>query len=137
MERVPAELVLADWRWLHETGQLDEDDTLANRIRIAAPRIGMKVDALEQALRRAGIRRPVEPSVSGDMHHRRGDCQGCKVRDRACEIAESHLHNAARKLARNPDSPRLRAALERAQGEVATAEAQYQWHHDTEHGQAA
>lgn len=48
----PLTHVLEDWNWL------DHDPTVsgAERIRQAAPRLGMKPKALEKALERAGVR---------------------------------------------------------------------------------
>lgn len=52
----PAEVALAEWEWLHEAGELRRSDVLADRIRQAAPRIGMSPEALEAALQRAARR---------------------------------------------------------------------------------
>lgn len=45
--------VLAEWRFLHEAGELNLEDSQARRIKQAAPRIGMKPQALERCLLRA------------------------------------------------------------------------------------
>lgn len=128
--------VLADWHWLHETRQLSEADSLNHRIELAAPRIGMSCDALEQALRRAGIRNPVEPAMT--LRYRKSLCLGCKNADHTADLARANVHRVARMLARRPDSPRYRAALEAAQAELAEAEAHQAWHAVTEHeGDAA
>lgn len=45
--------VLAEWEWLHEAGELRSSDSRAQRIRQAAPRIGLSEEALDAALWRA------------------------------------------------------------------------------------
>lgn len=72
---VPRELVLADWNWLHETGELRATDPLAWRIREAAPRMGMTDEALGKALERAGVRNPVDPAV---FKRRPSMCDTCR-----------------------------------------------------------
>lgn len=129
------DLVLTDWRWLHETGQLSETEPLAARVRVAAPRMGMTVDALAKALERAGVRNPVEPSL--DMHHRVSECRECNVRQRAVDLAERDLWHVARMLAKMPDSRKLRLRLENARDELARVKVRQEWHLDAEHPSAA
>jgi hypothetical protein len=129
---VPAELVLLDWHMLHETGQLDPEDSLNHRIGLAAPRIGMSVGALEIALRRAGIRNPVERSLQA-RHNRSLSCRGCRNYRVAITQAKSDLAQIAKRLARDPDNSRLQAALERAQEDLAYADAGREDHMLAEH----
>lgn len=131
---VRRELVLVDWYWLHETGQLDEDTPLAVRIREAAPRIGMTADALEQALRRAGIRNPVDPSLNWRKERATEDrCIRC-VRDQVTvDGAETGVFKAARRLARQPDSTLAKRGLAEAQGELERQLKHQDEHWDLEH----
>jgi hypothetical protein len=64
VQRVPRHLVVLDWHWLHEVGELREDETLAERVRRAAPRIGVSETALFSALLSAGIRNPREDAAA-------------------------------------------------------------------------
>lgn len=61
---VSKELVLLDWNWLHEVGYLKSDMPGSERVKLAAPRMGMKPKTLECALKRAGVRWPrPEPEI--------------------------------------------------------------------------
>jgi hypothetical protein len=50
---MPRAVALEEWRFLHEAGELNPRDPQAQRIRQAAPRLGVSYSALERALLRA------------------------------------------------------------------------------------
>lgn len=129
---IPRELVMADWNWLHETGELDPEMPLIQRVKLAAPRIGMSVDALDRALHRAGVRCPVEAGMSL-RYNQPTSCQTCRSRRVIVAHAKADLSAVAKRLALNPDSLHLRAILERAQDQLASAEAEQDWHLSVEH----
>jgi hypothetical protein len=132
-EQVTRELVLADWQWLHETGQLDPLDSIKHRVKIAAPRMGMSPDALEQALRRAGIRNPVPPAGMPPRVGRGEQCLECRKYASSLHRGQAELAVFSRRLAEHPDSRRLRANVERMREELATTEATHQYHLESEH----
>ena len=138
-QAVKRELVLEDWNWLHETGQLDHADSLKHRTELAAPRMGMSVDALAQALRRAGIRNPAEPATvapSAGRGEGRGElCQACRRYQGSLHRSAAELRMYASRLAEFPDSARLRANLERVQAERAQHEAVQAFHLDADHAE--
>lgn len=131
-----ATVVLEDWHWLHETGQLSEDQTLAERTRIAAPRIGMTVAALAKALERAGITRPVAPAMNW-RKERVYDCDRCMHLSVQVQRAKSEVYVAATRLARTPTSERCKRTLAERQEELAKAEAHDEWHQAEDHSEWA
>lgn len=130
---VSREVVLEDWNWLHETGQLDPLDSLKHRVELAAPRMGMTVDSLQQALRRAGIRNPVGPGL---QRAGRGEqCLECRKGQSALHRAEAEHTMVARRLAEHPHSARLRAGLAAAEAELVKVQLHRDWHLDAEHAE--
>lgn len=127
---VPREVVLEDWSWLHETGELSRHDPLTVRVRQAAPRMGMSPAALERALARAGVRNPTPPATT--TRRDSYECDQCRHLARVLQVAQGDVAKLARRVAARPDSPRLRELLERAQSDLASTAACIDMH-DTEH----
>jgi hypothetical protein len=94
--------------------------------------MGMTPDALEQALRRAGIRNPVPPAT---VHRKdRGEqCLECRKYASSLHRGQAELAVFSRRLAEHPDSRRLRANVERMREELATTEATHQYHLESDH----
>lgn len=131
-------LVLIDWNWLHETGQLSESDPLLHRVREAAPRMGMGEEALAKALERAGITNPVGPGLNWRKDRDlEGKCAVCVHARVTVQRSEQEVRGAAKRLARWPDSARARKNLDARQGELARAQAQEEWHASEEHTERA
>lgn len=134
---MPEDMVVAEWHRLD-----DGDGSRAQRVQRLAPRLGMKPDALERALDRAGIRSEREVPNGQGFTRQRGlvDCRGCA----ACTThefevahAERHVTRTARRLAGTREDCRLHGQL---QQELADAKAHLAWeqaardaHHDSEH----
>lgn len=128
---VPRELVLVDWEWLHETGELSEADPLAQRVRAAAPRMGMSDDALERALQRAGIRKPVEPSLNP---RKRTMCDECRKYRARLGAERAEVRRLAYLLQRKRVRTDVVDQLEAAKAALAGTTAQRDMHMETEHG---
>lgn len=131
---VPRAHVVAEWEWLHETGELSSTDSMRARIALAAPRINMTAPALEKALARAGIRNPVEPSFlpprRPNLH---ADCGECRKFIHLTDQDDRDVRQIAKRLAADPDSLKLRALLGEAQESQATTKAYHDAHLDYDH----
>jgi len=119
-EQLPSHLVLTDWHWLHETGQLDPEDSQAHRVRLAAPRMGMSTAALGKALERAGITNPAPAPTLLPRTRPAEQCQVCRNNTTDCTRAGDDLRRVARNLAADPDSSWWRERLEPAREALAT-----------------
>lgn len=128
---VPRELVLEDWRWLHESGELNTGDSFTSRIAQAAPRIGMSVAALEKALARAGITAPKDDTLPSVRRDKSGGCLQCRKLLTANTEAKGHARMLAGRLARDPDSLVLARALDQAREHLARVAAELDMHRDS------
>lgn len=111
------DITLDEWHWLHEVGFLDAEASLNERIRLAAPRLGKSVDALEKYLHRRGIRNPVPPSQIRPPH-KPVSCRTCHNRNLQAYLAEDDVTRTVRLLERHPESERYRAQLAKAQAHL-------------------
>lgn len=128
---IPAELVLEDWRWLHESGELNTGDSFTRRIAQAAPRIGMSVAALEKALTRAGITAPPREKSTKLARNESGGCLQCRKLLTATTEAKGHARMLAGRLSRDPDSSVLAGALDEAREHMARVAAELDMHRDS------
>lgn len=134
---VPGAEAVSEWNWLHSVGELSELDSMAKRIRLAAPRIGMTVGALEKALQRAGIRNPV--TNESTQHLRRpglhSECLECRKVIHHVDNSAAEVRVAAARLAGDPDSMRRRRELDAARERLADHEAWRDLHLDLDHAE--